>query len=502
MTKVIYSGFFGKWSPIVEILQNKYNWHPQSIVTREKDLEYFKKKYNTENVYILMNLRRGHFPKNIQNKHKTPKIIFKKLSKYFINFSLALQGYDKVRENLKNKKIFFKKNLDFCFSFIKQNKPDLIVFYTWPHNSFDLILYFLAKKVFKIPALFIDPHEHLNKFYHIIGTDLEHIHKPIMKNYKLKIQKKNKDVLKYYNWIKKRADKDYKKDITDYMNRSRNHFYNIFKELIKILIKSCYNGQGFKQAPLAMKKKNYSFFDKKAYFNFLEYQFFLITNSFKTLFLKYYYKTLCVKKINDKEKFILFAASLQPEANSETLVGEYYDTFKLLKILTKSLPKGWKIYYKEHYSTFYQIAFNVSPLRKDRDYYLKLSKIPNVKLIPSEWNTKKLVLKSKAVSTLSGTIGIEAAVNNKPVLAFGNTWYLGCKSIFHIKNLNQCKLAIKKINNNFLPDQTEIKKYLYAIANTSNRFVGSKFLNIRNVIKNNTIIANSFYQNYNNYKQR
>ena len=42
----------------------------------------------------------------------------------------------------------------------------------------------------------------------------------------------------------------------------------------------------------------------------------------------------------------------------------------------------------------------------------------NVKLIPHEWNTKKLALKSKAVSTLSGTIGIEAAIYNKPVLAF------------------------------------------------------------------------------------
>ena len=48
------------------------------------------------------------------------------------------------------------------------------------------------------------------------------------------------------------------------------------------------------------------------------------------------------------------------------LVGKYYDTFFLLKILKKNLPKGWKIYYKEHFATFSQIAFNVSPLRKDK----------------------------------------------------------------------------------------------------------------------------------------
>ena len=174
----------------------------------------------------------------------------------------------------------------------------------------------------------------------------------------------------------------------------------------------------------------------------------------------------------------------------------------MLKILNKHLPKGWKIYYKEHFATFSQIAFNVSPHRKDKNYYLKLSKLPNVKLISHEWNTKKLALKSKAVSTLSGTIGIEAAINNKPVLAFGNTWYMGCKSIFNIKNSIDCKLAIKKIENDYLPDQKEIKKYLHAAADSSNKFVHSKFFNIRNVIKNNTIIANSLYQKYINNRQR
>ena len=214
-----------------------------------------------------------------------------------------------------------------------------------------------------------------------------------------------------------------------------------------------------------------------------------------------YYKSLCINKLNDKENFILFAGSLQPEANSETLVGKYYDTFFLLKILKKNLPKGWKIYYKEHFATFSQIAFNVSPLRKDKNFYLKLSKLSNVKLIPHEWNTKKLALKSKAVSTLSGTIGIEAAIYNKPVLAFGNTWYMGCKSIFNIKNSNDCKLAIKKIEKNYLPNQKEIKKYLHAAADSSHKFVHSKFFPIRNVVKNNTIIAKSLFQKYKNNRQ-
>ena len=29
MTKVIYSGFFGKWSSIIEILKTKYKWNPK-----------------------------------------------------------------------------------------------------------------------------------------------------------------------------------------------------------------------------------------------------------------------------------------------------------------------------------------------------------------------------------------------------------------------------------------------------------------------------------------
>ena len=135
-------------------------------------------------------------------KIKLIKAFLKKLSKYFVNFNLSLQGYDKVDGNLRNKKKFFYKNLEFCFFFIRENKPDLIVFYTWPHNSFDYTLYIIAKKILKIPVFFIDAHEHLNKFYHIIGTDLENLHMPIMKTIYL-IIKKNRDVPKYYNWVKK-----------------------------------------------------------------------------------------------------------------------------------------------------------------------------------------------------------------------------------------------------------------------------------------------------------
>ena len=264
MTKVIYSGFFGKWSSIIEILKRKYKWYPQSIFTRQNDVDFFKEKYDMENVYTLMNLRKGIFPNYVSKKNKIKKKFLKQLSKYFVNFNLSLQGYDKIDENLRNKKIFFNKNLEFCFFFIKKNKPDLIVFYTWPHNSFDYSLYIIAKKILKIPVFFIDAHEHLNKSYHIIGTDLENLHMPIMKTYLSNDKKKNKDVSKYYNWIKKRKDKFYKKDILDYITRSKNHFYLLFFDFTKILIKTFSNGLGFKQAPLAMKKKNFSFFDKKA----------------------------------------------------------------------------------------------------------------------------------------------------------------------------------------------------------------------------------------------
>ena len=62
MTKVIYSGFFGKWSSIIEILKTKYKWNPQSIFTRQNDVDFFKEKYDMESVYTLMDLRKGVFP--------------------------------------------------------------------------------------------------------------------------------------------------------------------------------------------------------------------------------------------------------------------------------------------------------------------------------------------------------------------------------------------------------------------------------------------------------
>ena len=70
MTKVIYSGFFGKWSSIIEISKKKYKWYPQSIFTSKNEVDFFKKKYDLENVHTLMDLRKGIFPKYSLKKIK------------------------------------------------------------------------------------------------------------------------------------------------------------------------------------------------------------------------------------------------------------------------------------------------------------------------------------------------------------------------------------------------------------------------------------------------
>ena len=503
MKKIIYSGFHSNWLSIISILNKKYNWKSKVIITSNEDFKILQNLNKSSEVLNISELRKGFFPcSKFKKKNNFSKRNIGKLSKYFLNFCLSLQTYDKLNEFKNDKLNFYKSNIKFCSSLIHRNKPDLVLFCTWPANSFDYTLYLVAKKIFNIPVLYIDAYEHFNNFYHTIGSDLKELHKPYIKKYKSKNIKKNYDVDKYYNQIKKNFSVEkipsYKRDIEFLLSKGKTFLFSILKKILKTTLISFVNGKGFKLAPVGIKKKGYSFFNKKAYMNYFEYYIFLINNYLKTIFLEGYYQNLC-DRVNLDDKYILYAGALHPEAISDGFADKYHDDFLNLRILSQSLPKGWKIYYKEHFATFLKYESNLSPLKKDKKFFLNLSKIPKVKLISHKSNTIQLVNNSKAVSSLAGTVGMEALINNKPVLIFGNTWYKGCKSIFHIKNINDCKKALKKIKKNFIPCQKDIKKYLYAVASSSYQFKTSldherERITDKSVKKENMKIAQKIYQ--------
>ena len=68
-------------------------------------------------------------------------------------------------------------------------------------------------------------------------------------------------------------------------------------------------------------------------------------------------------------------------------------------------------------------------------------------------NSYKLISKSLAVATITGTAGWEAFVNKKPVLMFGSYFYQDAPGVFKVETAEESRDAISRI----LSGQTEIK---------------------------------------------
>ena len=98
-----------------------------------------------------------------------------------------------------------------------------------------------------------------------------------------------------------------------------------------------------------------------------------------------------------------------------------------------------------------------------RDFYDDLAKCPRVKLIPTEVNTFDLIKHSKAISTVTGTVGWEAIVRQKPVIAFGLSWYENyTKGVLRITD-GESENKIMDFIQNYKYDEHSLKAYLAAV---------------------------------------
>ena len=147
---------------------------------------------------------------------------------------------------------------------------------------------------------------------------------------------------------------------------------------------------------------------------------------------EHYKKLLFWKQENNRKniisklpkKFCFFALHYQPEATTIGVGREYVDQILAIEALASTLPKDMFIIIKEHPAQ--------SDLNLRTDFFYKRIKNLEKKIIFANINDSSnvLVQKSLFVCTITGTIGLEAIMNSKPVLVFGRPWYLSFDGVF------------------------------------------------------------------------
>lgn len=220
---------------------------------------------------------------------------------------------------------------------------------------------------------------------------------------------------------------------------------------------------------------DYLKYSKKMNFKKAKKIFYKKTDIFKTYYTKdpeeifkgsMYLKNLqkVYKKIstepNLQEKYVYYALHFEPEATILNR-GEINNQLFAIKLLSDSLPKGWKLYVKEHpwsfrYVNDYEFYFKGLNYFKTFQFYRNILNLENAELINLDVKSKDLIENSQAVATICGTITIETIFSKKPIIIFSprTTIFSKVKDTFPIDSKTDITECMEKVKNNFVPEYT------------------------------------------------
>lgn len=153
----------------------------------------------------------------------------------------------------------------------------------------------------------------------------------------------------------------------------------------------------------------------RTYFNLFRRN---VARKFKVSLLRNYYQDPV-----EGEKFLLYPMHFHPESSTSILAGTYLDEYEVIRNIAFNLPQGLKLYVKDHVS-----AWGYPSL----DFYAKLKRLPNVRVLRPNAPTKELIKKSEAVITLTSTVGYEALLLGKKVFLYGSVFYGFHKDVIRI----------------------------------------------------------------------
>lgn len=117
------------------------------------------------------------------------------------------------------------------------------------------------------------------------------------------------------------------------------------------------------------------------------------------------------------ESYVLYPIHFQPEATTLVQAPYYLDQAALIEDIVKSLPIGYRLYVKEHFT---------NRGRRPIGFYRRIKKAPGVRLLGPDEDSWKLLAGASAIATITGSMGWEGLLMAKPVVTFGEVFYAEC----------------------------------------------------------------------------
>ncbi len=143
-------------------------------------------------------------------------------------------------------------------------------------------------------------------------------------------------------------------------------------------------------------------------------------------FQKKYFKALS-NNDGKPQKFIFFPLQMTPESSINTLESYFVDQLKLIDLIRLNMPHNFFLLVKEH---------PVMIGERKSNFYNEINKKSGVLLVKNNLSTKKLIKMASLIITITGTVGLEAYLDDRKTLMFGPTFSPICVTgIDHMKIL-------------------------------------------------------------------
>ena len=180
--------------------------------------------------------------------------------------------------------------------------------------------------------------------------------------------------------------------------------------------------------------------DENYYPNFGKKSMKFILTNIKLMYLgqqrKKFLEKNSIKTLED-EKIVYFPLHFEPERTLLITTPFYSDQIEVITNIAKSLPIEYKLYVKEHSSM--ELLF-----WRDKSFYKDIIKLQNVKLVHPSVDPKQIIKKCDLVTTIAGTVGLEALFFKKPVIVFSDVIFSYFPNVFRIKDKNDIPKIIRK----------------------------------------------------------
>jgi len=456
------------------------------ITTANKELFREEKFYNIE----IIDSNSFEYASKIKklNYENNYSLSSKELDEYLECERFFLSNSDRfcylsisVQERIK----MFQELLLYWLNFFEKNSIECIFWDSTPHMNWDNIIYYIAKKkniktiylertlledrvilledykkIYKVPLGYLKSSSK-EKLINLLGTDLYEI-SFLESKWLVRSKEINKNVI---------SPSRIKILLRNIKRLSR--IKNIFRYMRnKLKLNLCFSSTF------------YNDITNKFYINLLYYH-----NNIRTKKLRKFYKEL-TKEIDLEKKYIFFALQYQAERSTSPMGGYFENQILAIDILSKSVPKDWLIYAKEHPRQFITKELRTRHHRSE-DFYRRLISYPNVKLININEPTNKLIDKSICVSTITGSVGWEGLLKNKAAIVFGNPWYSPCNSCYVISSREDCFSVINKIEAKSSKEiEIDVLKFLVYYKNKLITSSNSYEMSIKSKVKYEKLIEN------------